>query len=49
MLIEQIVLAVRNGDDPAIRCLLTRLATVGDLAVLLRLRRRLYEDGGTRQ
>ncbi|WP_328618955.1 MULTISPECIES: hypothetical protein [unclassified Streptomyces] len=49
MLIEQIVLAVRNGDAPAIRRLLTRLATAADLDVLLRLRQRLYEDGGTRQ
>lgn len=44
LLIDQIVMAVRAGDDPAIRGLLARLAWVADVAVLLRLRQRLYED-----
>ncbi|MFD3679164.1 hypothetical protein [Streptomyces sp. NPDC058613] len=44
MLIDEIVAAVRAGDDPAIRGLLARLAWVADVAVLLRLRQRLYED-----
>ncbi|MGW1863750.1 hypothetical protein [Streptomyces collinus] len=44
LLIDQIVLAVRVGDDPAIRRLLARLAGMADVAVLLRLRQRLYED-----
>ena len=44
VLIAQIVLAVRAGDDPALRLLLARLARVADVAILLRLRQRLYED-----
>ncbi|WP_406484192.1 hypothetical protein [Streptomyces sp. NBC_01568] len=44
LLIDRMVLAVRAGDDPAIRGLLARLAQVADVAVLLRLRQRLDED-----
>ncbi|MFD8634308.1 hypothetical protein [Streptomyces sp. NPDC059533] len=44
MLIDQIVAAVRAGDDPAIRGLLARLARIADVAALLQLRRRLYEE-----
>ncbi|MFH8712386.1 hypothetical protein [Streptomyces zaomyceticus] len=44
MLIDQIVLAVGADDDPAIRRLLAHLARVADVAVLLRLRQRLYAD-----
>ncbi|MEV0305914.1 hypothetical protein [Streptomyces prasinus] len=44
MLIDQIVAAVQAGNDPAIRGLPARLARVADVAVLPRLRRRLYED-----
>lgn len=44
VLIAQIVLAVRAGDDSALRLLLARLARVADVTVLLRLRQRLYED-----
>ncbi|MBL3671552.1 hypothetical protein JL475_37890 [Streptomyces sp. M2CJ-2] len=44
MLIDQIVAAVQADNDPAIRSLPARLAWVTDVAVLLRLRRRLYED-----
>lgn len=42
LLIDQIVLAVQAGDDPAIRRLLPRLSRIADIAVLLRLRQRLY-------
>jgi hypothetical protein len=44
LLIEEIVAAVRAGDDPAIQGLLTCLTGVADVAVLLRLRQRLSED-----
>ncbi|MFJ2154039.1 hypothetical protein ACIOHB_35445 [Streptomyces microflavus] len=44
MLIDQIVAAVRAGDDPRIRLLLAVLARVADVSVLLRLRQRLYAD-----
>lgn len=44
LLIDQIVATVQAGDDPAIRGLPARLARVADVAVLPRLRRRLYED-----
>ncbi|MGW7456325.1 hypothetical protein [Streptomyces sp. NPDC054797] len=40
--IEHIVQAVSEGDDAAIRTLLTDLAAVGDTAALLYLRERLY-------
>lgn len=40
-LIDAIVLAVRTGDDPAIRALLTQLAPVADTTTLLLLRYRL--------
>ncbi|WP_406738548.1 hypothetical protein OG365_24320 [Streptomyces sp. NBC_00853] len=40
--IELIVQAVRDGDDAAIRNLLTDLAAVADTAALLYLRERLY-------
>ncbi|WP_405496149.1 hypothetical protein [Streptomyces sp. NBC_00096] len=43
-LIDQIVQAVRDGDDPRIRDLLARLAAVADTNALLHLRRQLYED-----
>lgn len=43
-LFDEIVAAVRAGDDPAIQGLLTCLTGVADVAVLLRLRQRLYED-----
>ncbi|MFJ6940407.1 hypothetical protein [Streptomyces sp. NPDC101132] len=43
-LIEQIVSAVKAGDDPQIRRLLTRLAAIADVPVLLELRQRLYDD-----
>lgn len=43
-LIDQIVAAVRTGDDPAIRRLLAELAPRADVAALLRLRERLYAD-----
>ncbi|MFD3808628.1 hypothetical protein ACFWSF_30855 [Streptomyces sp. NPDC058611] len=41
--IEDIVRAVRNGGDAAIRTLLADLAAVADTAALLCLRERLYE------
>ncbi|MFH8894329.1 hypothetical protein [Streptomyces sp. NPDC017949] len=40
--IEQIVQAVRDGNDAAIRTLLTDLAAVADTAALMCLRKRLY-------
>ncbi|MFD3776370.1 hypothetical protein [Streptomyces sp. NPDC058612] len=40
--VEQIVRAVRDGDDAAIRTLLVDLAAVADTAALLYLRERLY-------
>ncbi|UUU37709.1 hypothetical protein [Streptomyces sp. NBC_00162] len=40
--IEEIVQAVRDGNDAAIRTLLTDLAAVVDTAALLYLRERLY-------
>ncbi|MGW6410467.1 hypothetical protein ACWF95_25205 [Streptomyces vinaceus] len=40
--IEQIVQAVRAGDDARIRALLTDLAAVADTAALLYLREQLY-------
>ncbi|MDX3538480.1 hypothetical protein PV721_29865 [Streptomyces sp. MB09-01] len=40
--VEQIVQAVRDGNDAAIRTLLTDLAAVADTAALLYLRERLY-------
>ncbi|MFD3682320.1 hypothetical protein [Streptomyces sp. NPDC058613] len=43
-LIDQIVQAVRDGDDPRIRDLLAKLATVADTNALLYLRQRLYEN-----
>ncbi|MFD3678403.1 hypothetical protein [Streptomyces sp. NPDC058613] len=41
--VEDIVRAVRNGDDAAIRTLLSDLAAVADTTALLYLRERLYE------
>ncbi|MFI5987789.1 hypothetical protein ACIBEA_43915 [Streptomyces sp. NPDC051555] len=43
-LIDQIVQAVRAGDDPRIRDLLANLATVADTKALLHLRQQLYEN-----
>ncbi|WP_407835165.1 hypothetical protein ACE1OC_00125 [Streptomyces sp. DSM 116496] len=43
-LIDRIVQAVRAGDDPRIRDLLAKFATVADTTALLHLRRRLYEN-----
>ncbi|MEU9005985.1 hypothetical protein [Streptomyces sp. NPDC048551] len=40
--IEKIVRAVHDGNDAAIRTLLTDLAAVADAAALLYLRERLY-------
>ncbi|MCY0931137.1 hypothetical protein OTB20_34130 [Streptomyces sp. H27-H1] len=40
--IENIVQAVREGDDARIRTLLATLAAVADTAALLYLRERLY-------
>ncbi|MCY0939718.1 hypothetical protein [Streptomyces sp. H34-S4] len=40
--IEDIVRAVREGDDARIRTLLATLAAVADTAALLYLRERLY-------
>ncbi|MFD6184867.1 hypothetical protein [Streptomyces goshikiensis] len=40
-MVEQIVRAVRDGDDAAIRTLLADLAAVADTAALLYLRERL--------
>ncbi|MBT2446206.1 hypothetical protein J7F03_03695 [Streptomyces sp. ISL-43] len=40
--IENIVRAVREGDDARIRTLLATLAAVADTAALLYLRERLY-------
>ncbi|MFF4260915.1 hypothetical protein [Streptomyces virginiae] len=40
--VEQIVQAVRDGNDPAIRTLLAELAEVADATALLYLRERLY-------
>lgn len=40
-LIDAIVLAVRTGDDPGIRVLLTQLAPLADTTALLLLRYRL--------
>ncbi|MFI1286731.1 hypothetical protein ACH4U5_39300 [Streptomyces sp. NPDC020858] len=40
--VEQIVQAVRDGDDARIRDLLAALAAVADTAALLYLRQRLY-------
>ncbi|MFC9825209.1 hypothetical protein ACFWG6_29130 [Streptomyces erythrochromogenes] len=45
-LIDQIVRAVRTGNDPALGRLLAQLARTADLALLLHLRRRLYENTG---
>lgn len=45
-LIEDLVVAVRNGDDESIRTLIAALAAVADHHTLIRLRRRL--DGGLR-
>ncbi|MFI1067765.1 hypothetical protein [Streptomyces spororaveus] len=45
-LVNQIVRAVRSGDDPALRDLLAQLTRIADLALLLHLRRRLYENTG---
>ncbi|MGW6973778.1 hypothetical protein [Streptomyces sp. NPDC054952] len=45
-LVNQIVRAVRTGDDPALRDLLDQLTRIADLALLLQLRRRLYENVG---
>ncbi|MFJ1868805.1 hypothetical protein ACIOD1_29885 [Streptomyces sp. NPDC088097] len=42
--VEQIVGAVRDGDDERIRCLLVVLAEVADAAVLLYLRERLNAE-----
>ncbi|MBT2543123.1 hypothetical protein J7E99_21060 [Streptomyces sp. ISL-44] len=41
-MVEQIVQAVRDGDDARIRALLADLAAVADTAALLYLRERLY-------
>ncbi|GHA94572.1 hypothetical protein GCM10010346_16690 [Streptomyces chryseus] len=41
-MVEQIVQAVRDGDDAVIRTLLADLAAVADTAALLYLRERLY-------
>ncbi|WP_344494503.1 hypothetical protein [Streptomyces enissocaesilis] len=43
-LINEIVQAVRDGDDPRIRTLLERLAQRADTEALLLLRARLDED-----
>ncbi|MFG2234855.1 hypothetical protein ACGFNX_33520 [Streptomyces sp. NPDC048723] len=40
--VEQIVQAVRDGNDARIRALLATLAAVADTAALLYLRERLY-------
>lgn len=45
-LVSQIVRAVRTGDEPALERLLAQLARTADLALLLHLRRRLYENTG---
>lgn len=42
--IEQIVTAVREGDDARICVLLERFAGEADLSALLMLRRQLYQD-----
>ncbi|MFD3938160.1 hypothetical protein ACFWSF_26445 [Streptomyces sp. NPDC058611] len=42
--IIEIVQAVHDGDDPQIRDLLAKLATVADTNALLHLRQRLYEN-----
>ncbi|CAM5326122.1 hypothetical protein [Streptomyces chartreusis] len=42
-LISRIVAAVRAGDDPAIRALLSRLAPVADTTALILLRYRLAQ------
>ncbi len=42
--VEQIVGAVRDGDDERIRCLLVVLAEVADAAALLYLRERLNAE-----
>ncbi|WP_406163853.1 hypothetical protein OG806_48255 [Streptomyces sp. NBC_00882] len=44
--VEQIVRAVRDGNDAAIRTLLADLASAADTAALLYLRERLYATQG---
>ncbi|MDA5284112.1 hypothetical protein [Streptomyces sp. Isolate_45] len=44
LLIEGLVQAVHDGDDPRIRNLLAKLAAAADTDALLHLRRRLYDN-----
>ncbi|MFI5867563.1 hypothetical protein [Streptomyces sp. NPDC051546] len=38
------MIAVRNGDEPRIRTLITTLSAIADHDTLMRLRRRLDEE-----